>query len=197
MTTEARQRLLSQPSVAPAGGFGYRVESLPRTVANIVAVIEHARAQAWPIAYLKAVYGREFDVQPPFLGREPHRAHYPCKPHTWGAALIEPIQQFAVTGRSASRERVMVKHTLDGFFETGLRQFLCDADVRTVVVVGVETHVCVAATATSASINQFDTLILEDCVWTANEQLGQGALAIFRDAFGATAHWQEGAPSRE
>jgi nicotinamidase-related amidase len=88
-------------------------------------------------------------------------------------------------------EKVIVKHTLDGFFQTGLAQFLRKRQVETVVIVGVETHVCVMATAQSASVNQFETIILEDCIWTAREELGQGALAIFRDAWGSTARLRE------
>jgi nicotinamidase-related amidase len=84
-------------------------------------------------------------------------------------------------------EKVIVKHTFDGFFQTGLVHFLRKRQVETVVIVGVETHVCVMATAQSASVNQFKTIILEDCIWTAREELGQGVLAIFRDAWGATA----------
>jgi nicotinamidase-related amidase len=187
MTAAARNRLLSQPSTALPGGFSYRVESLPRIVANIATVIEHARTQQRPIAYLKAVYSREFDVQPPFLQQEPNREHYPCKPDSWGTAFIEPINQFTIARHTAYRERVIEKHTFDGFFQTDLLQFLRGTGVQTVVIVGVETHVCVMTTAQSASINQFKALILEDCVWTANEDLGQMALAIFRDAFGSTA----------
>jgi nicotinamidase-related amidase len=187
MTTETRNRLLSQPGTAPSGGFTYRSEALPRIVANIVAVIEQARAAHRPIAYLKAVYSREFDVQPPFLRREPDRAHYPCRPHTWGTAFIGPLHRLTAAAQPASRERVITKHTVDGLCRTELLRFLRDMNVQSVVIVGVETHVCVLTTAQSASINHFTTIILEDCVWTANEPLGQAALAIFRDAFGSTA----------
>ena len=72
--------------------------------------------------------------------------------------------------------------------------------MQTLLVAGVETQVCVLATAKSAAMNQFDTVILEDCTWTAQEKLGRSALDIFRDAFGRTASSREvvdfGAPSR-
>jgi nicotinamidase-related amidase len=188
MTAETRSRLLSQPSTAPHGVFSYRVESLPRIVANIAKVIERARTQQRPIAYLQAVYSREIDVQPPSLWQDASREHYPCKPNSWGADFIEPIHHFTVGRQTPSCERVIAKHTLDGFYRTTLLQFLRERDVQTVVIVGVETHVCVLTTAQSASINRFKTIIVEDCIWTANAMLGQGALAIFRDAFGSTAH---------
>jgi nicotinamidase-related amidase len=191
LTLEARNRLLSQPSVTPSETFSYRATSLGPMATNVCTIIKHARANQKPIAYLKAVYSREFDVQPPLLTREPHREHYPCKPHSWGAALIEPISQLIATRHVDSNEKVVVKHTFDGFFQTELLQLLQTWKVETVIIVGVETHVCVLATAKSASIHQFKTLILEDCTWTAQEELGQGALALFRDAFGSTGRLQE------
>jgi nicotinamidase-related amidase len=194
MTAEERDRILSQPGAPPPGDRRYRGPSLPRVVANITAVIEHARRQQRPIAYVQAVYSLDFDAKPPFLRRDPRRAHHPCRPHSWGAALIEPIRRLTAEGAPSSRERVIAKHTFDGFGGTGLLEFLREEGARTVKIVGVETHVCVLATALSASLNQFTTVILDDCVWTAQEALGQSALAIFRDAFGSTAHGAGDAP---
>ncbi len=191
LKVETRNRLLSQPSVPPPEEFSYRTTSLSLVATNVCTVIKHARVKQRPIAYLKAVYSRDFDVQPPLLTREPDREHYPCKPHSWGATLIEPISQLVDAKQGDSREKVIEKHTFDGFFRTDLLQFLQTWKVQTVVIVGVETHVCVLATAKSASIHQFKTLILEDCIWTAQDGLGEGALAIFRDAFGSTARLQE------
>ena len=191
LTAAQRNHLLSQPRAASRGGFRYRVVSLRTIVANICAIIEQARTQQRPIAYLKAVYSRKFDVQPPFLRLEPDRMHYPCKPITWGAGVIEPISHLLSARPIPSNEKVIEKHTFDGFFRTELLQFLRQRQVQTVFIVGVETHVCVLATAQSAAVNQFKTLILEDCTWTANQDLGQSALGIFRDAWGSTARARE------
>ncbi len=188
---EKRNRLLCRPRGAPRGRFRYRARRLPSIVANICAVIEHARTKQRPITYLRAVYSCEFDVQPPFLRQEPDRKHYPCKPTSWGSGFIEPISRLIEGRQITSSERVIEKHTFDGFFQTELLQFLRERQVQTVAIVGVETHVCVLATAQSASVNQFKTIILEDCIWTAKEELGQGALAIFRDAFGSTSRARE------
>lgn len=191
LTVEKRNHLLRQPRAASPGGFRYRVVSLRPIVANICTIIEQARTQQRPIAYLKAIYSRKFDVQPPFLRLEPDRKHHPCKPTTWGSRFIEPISRLVAARPIPSNEKVIEKHTFDGFFRTELLQFLRERQAQTVVIVGVETHVCVLATAQSAAVNQFKTLILEDCVWTANDALGQSALAIFRDALGSTARARE------
>ena len=187
ITTATRNRLLREPSSAPSGGCSYRDASLARTIDNVCTTIRQARTKERPIAFLKAIYSRHFELQPAFLLREPDRNHYPCKPHSWGAEFIEPIDELIGLARKASAERVIEKHTFDGFFQTGLLSFLRQHKVQTAVIVGVETHVCVLTTAQSAAVNQFKTVILEDCVWTANAELGEKALEIFRDASGDTA----------
>jgi nicotinamidase-related amidase len=192
LSVEERNRLLSQPAMAAAGEFRYRDESLSPIVANIARAIGYARTRHRPIAYVRAVYSREFDVLPPSLRREPDREHYPCKPHSWGSDFIEPIKRYSAAGHRTAHEKVIEKHTFDGCFQTGLLQFLRDLKVQTVVITGVETHVCVLTTAQSAATGGFKTVILEDCVWTARDELGEHALAIFRDAFGATARLDHG-----
>jgi len=186
LTTEARNHLLSELNFSVPGKFTCRTPSLRPIVDNVCGVIEHARSELRPIAYLRAVYDHEFEVKPPSLLRDPQRSHYPCKPHSWGAAFIEPIAHLVNATPTDSVEKVIEKHTFDGFLQTELFRFLKDSKVQTLVMVGVETHVCVLATAKSAALNQFNTFILEDCVWTAQKELGRGALAIFRDAFGST-----------
>jgi len=187
LSLEARNHLLSNLNVPDPGKFTCRSPSLLPIVDNVCRVIENARSERRPVVYLKAVYDRKFDVQPPSFRQFPERSHYPCQPHSWGAALIEPIGQLVSDGIMDSVEKVIEKHTFDGFHQTELFGFLKSCKVQTVVVVGVETHVCVLATAQSAAVNQFKTIILEDCVWTAQDALGRAALAIFRDAFGSTA----------
>ena len=191
ISMELRNRMMGQPDVARPANFSYRTTFQPLIASNVCSVLKHARMKQRPIVYLKAVYSREFGVRPPFLTREPDREHHPCKPHSWGAAVIDPISQLIDTRPAEHSEKVIEKHTFDGFFQTELLQFLQTNEVQTVVIVGVETHVCVFATAKSAAIHQFKTIILEDCVWTAQNKLGLGALAIFREAYGSTAKLQE------
>jgi len=187
----ARNHLLSNPNFSVPDQFTCRTPSLRPIVDNVCRVIEHARGGRRPIAYLRAVYDREFEFQPPSLLWSPERSHYPCKPQSWGAALIDPIEQLVSAKPTDSVEKVIEKHTFDGFHQTDLFRFLKNCKVQTVVIVGVETHVCVLATAKSSAVNQFNTVILEDCVWTAQDALGRGALAIIRDAFGTTAKLRE------
>lgn len=191
LTTEAMARRLSETEARAPGRFSFRDSSLATVVENVRRMVDLARMRRRPVAFLKAVYSREFDVQPPSLRQDPERSHYPCKPNSWGSALIEPVAQLVRAKPKACTEKVFEKHSYDGFHGTELLSFLKGCRVQTLLVAGVETQVCVLATAKSAAMNQFDTVILEDCTWTAQKALGQGALGIFRDAFGRTASSQE------
>ncbi len=98
LTMEARNQVLSNLDVRSPGKFACPDRNRYRRLwITSCRVIEYARSGRRPIAYVRAIYDREFDVRPPSLLLDPERSHYPCKPRSWGAALIEPIAQFVGT----------------------------------------------------------------------------------------------------
>lgn len=175
---EEMKRLLSEPSLAPEHGFKLRKASFNRTVKNIQNVIKYAIENELAIVCLKAVYSHKYEIKPPIFRKNPDRLDYPCKRGTWGVQFIEPIKDLT------SDMEVIEKHTFDGFFKTGLAEFLRIHKTRTVLLAGVETHICVLSTAQSASLNQFTTIILENCVASARDDLACWAFKIFQDGFG-------------
>ena len=177
---------LGEPSLAPVGGFKPRAASSWSIVSNNCKLIDKARDNGMAIAYLRAIYDHGFRFKPRSLLDNQDRKHYPCKPGTWGAELISPIQEMILKKDTKSIEEVIEKHTFNGFFETDLEKFLRRRNVHTVLIAGVETHICVLATAQGASYNQFKNIIIEDCVWTARSDLAECALDIYRDGFGIT-----------
>jgi nicotinamidase-related amidase len=151
---------------------------------NVTRAIERSRQFERPIAFVRAVYDRSFDVLPPGLHRDPERRHFPCRPGTWGVQFVDPIR-LAVEQGHADRERVFDKHTYDPFFaDTGLPAFLTEYDVRRLYVCGTETQTCVLATAQHAALLGYHTTILDDGVWSADQTLGDAALKMFARAFG-------------
>jgi len=184
---------LSEPS--PRRAFAARMNVGADFVDRIIRCVSVARVRDWPIIFLQAVYGPEFGYQPWFLVREPSRRHYPCKPRTWGAELVDPIAKVVADNpenrKKALLETTLEKHTFDGFLGTGLAALLSRRRVRRVVLVGIETHVCVLSTAVSAACQGFVTTIGPDCVWTGNGELNEPALELFRDAFGKAIPFDE------
>ena len=178
---------LAEPSKPRA--YDLRRPELAPVIDRISAAIMRARQLGWPIAFVLAEYGPDFDSRPGFLVKSPPtRCDYPCKPGTWGAGPIEPmLAHLSSAGQKNGNEIVLRKHTLDGFADTELTDFLSARGVESVCVCGVETDACVLATAIGAS-RRFVSVILEDCSWTSTAN-GASALKIFENAFGLVRSW--------
>lgn len=81
-------------------------------------------------------------------------------------------------------ETVLRKTTADPFVSTDLERLLHKRGVRTVVVCGVTTDVCVSATARGAADRDFDTIVVGDACATVSEAMQRSALEIIGLAFG-------------
>ncbi|WP_444919518.1 cysteine hydrolase family protein [Microbulbifer sp. CnH-101-G] len=155
-------------------------DDLKKVVNNISLCMRIAKERGIPVLLLQTIIKPDHKYRNSFLRGEENRGrcYYPCKSDTWGAEIIEPIWQLA------EEEVVIVeKHVYNGFVDTSLEEKLLGLGVDTVFIVGVETHICVLATAQSASF-LFKTYILKDSVWSANCELAKYALSIFKDGYG-------------
>jgi nicotinamidase-related amidase len=82
---------------------------------------------------------------------------------------------------------IVQKTTADPFISTDLADQLRARGVTTVVVCGLTTDVCVAATARGAADRDFNTIVAEDACATLSEQLHRASLEIIGLAFGRLA----------
>ena len=96
----------------------------------------------------------------------------------------EPDWQIDDAIAPGAGETVLQKTTADPFVSTRLEQLLRERGVRTVVVCGVTTEVCVSATARGAADRDFEAIVVEDACTTVSEQMHRGALEIIALAFG-------------
>ncbi|WNZ55932.1 isochorismatase family cysteine hydrolase [Microbulbifer sp. MKSA007] len=155
-------------------------DDLEKVVNNVILCMRVAKERGIPVLLLQTVIKPDHKYRNSFLRGEENRGrcYYPCKSNTWGAEIIEPVWQLA-------DESVVVveKHVYNGFVDTSLEEELLSLGVDTIFIVGVETHICVLATAQSASF-RFKTYLLEDSVWSANSKLAKHALSIFKDGYG-------------
>jgi ureidoacrylate peracid hydrolase len=169
----------------PHHPLGARTEAVDRVVGNIRTAISAARAANRPIAFVRALYDRDFDVVPPLLANAPERQHYPCQPGTWGSEFFGGIAD-AVEKMSEAKERIVEKHTYDAFSNRSLAAFFGEMPVTAVIVCGTETQICVLSSAQQAALLGYKTFILEDSVWSDDPEIANAALTIFRNAYGKT-----------
>jgi biuret amidohydrolase len=88
-------------------------------------------------------------------------------------------------------EIVVQKTTADPFISTDLAEQLRSRGVTTVVVCGLTTDVCVAATARGAADRDFQTVVAEDACATLSDQLHRASLDVIGLAFGRVARAEE------
>ncbi len=102
-------------------------------------------------------------------------------------------EDWAIDSSVAERygEIVVDKTTADPFISTDLADQLRSRGVTTVVVCGLTTDVCVAATARGAADRDFATVVAEDACATLSERLHRASLEIVALAFGRVATTDE------
>jgi nicotinamidase-related amidase len=116
----------------------------------------------------------EFGVNGPELPEDEVEV---CIPGTWGEEFTEVDV--------APGEIVLRKHRYSAFIGTGLDVMLRKRGIRSVVIVGVATNVCVESTARDASMMDFYTIVAEDAVATrADRARHDNALAEITSCFG-------------
>jgi len=92
---------------------------------------------------------------------------------TKGAEVVDEL-------RPKKKDQVLPKRRFSAFFKTDLDQTLRLLGVDTVVVTGINTHVCVYATAMDSVCNDFYTIVLEDCSASRNGEIHQGSIEVLR-----------------
>lgn len=87
-----------------------------------------------------------------FEKRKPH-----CIDGTWGAEIVPAL-------RPQEGEYRVRKRRYSGFFETDLDLRLRERAIKTVIVVGVVTNICVRSTVNDAFFRGYDVVVPSDCV---------------------------------
>ncbi len=100
------------------------------------------------------------------------------------------MKRYAIRGTEGTRplaalepqpdDIILEKRRFSAFFKTDLDQTLRTLKIDTVAVAGVNTHVCVLATALDAICNDFETVILEDLSAAYKREIHQNCLNAYR-----------------
>src|SRR5436305_15233865 len=96
------------------------------------------------------------DEHPPVDGEFRKRTVH-CLRTSWGAQIVDGLT------RRPDEERIP-KRRFSGFFETDLDLRLRELGIRTVIVVGIVTNICVRSTVHDAFFRGYDVIVPRDCV---------------------------------
>jgi nicotinamidase-related amidase len=149
----------------------FRRKDLPATqeylkiVPKIKKLLSRARGMRIPIIFACDSFLEKDFI---FKGKEPY-----CVRGTEGAEVVEEL-------RPKKKDQILLKRRFSAFFMTDLDQTLRSLSVDTVVIVGINTHVCVYATAMDSVCNDFNTIVLEDCSASRKREVHQGSIEVLR-----------------
>ena len=141
---------------------------LPR----VLALRDAFRAAGLPIVWTRHAHG-------PRQGRGSMARH-------WKWLLLEGTAEARLVPELQPRrgELVVRKRQYSAFHGTRLAEWLDRRRVRTVVVAGVMTHLCVETTARAAFVRELDVVVPLDACASADETLHLGALRALAHGFG-------------
>lgn len=139
-------------------------------IPNVKKLLESAREKGTHVIYVNT--NHVSDKEPEIEKWGMHAMH-----GTWGAEVIPELKPM-------KQDIVVTKKTYDGFYNTELESTLKRLDIKTVVVCGIHTHVCVLLTALGAFYRGFKVVALEDCMTTGYKPNHESRLRFFKTHVG-------------
>ena len=136
-------------------------------IPRLQRLIEGARAAGIFTVYIQSIYGlagseylSEVWLEQAGRTRKGSYTEYPvCAPGSWNGELYEGISP-------ADGDVVVNKYRFDAFESTPLDLVLRSRNIRTVLMTGVATNVCVETTARRAFVMDYHVVFVEDCAAT-------------------------------
>ncbi|MFD6354382.1 cysteine hydrolase family protein [Nocardia tengchongensis] len=166
------------------GGFGESLGNdvaLLRTVIEpLAALLDAARAAGIPVIHTREGHLPDLSDCPPAKLLRGSPSQRIGDPGRFGRILIRGEYGHDIIDELAPRadEVVIDKPGKGAFFATELAEVLADDRIRTLLVTGVTTEVCVHTTVREANDRGFDCLVVSDCVGSYFPEFQRVGLAM-------------------
>jgi ureidoacrylate peracid hydrolase len=144
------------------GRQGYDLEMMQAAAHRTVTLLDAARAAGTRIIFIRATYDDHF-LNAPMRERSERRGltGVRCQTGTYGVDfyLVSPQED----------EPIVTKHRYSAFHGTDLEIFLDSWQIKTVLLAGVMTNVCIDSTARDAYFRGYHVVVVSDCTGTSRE----------------------------
>jgi ureidoacrylate peracid hydrolase len=171
----------------PEGVSGKRGRQLTMTIEmapRLEAFIKACRGVGMPVMFVKTIHYPWTD-SPSWVRRlDRDGGDSVCRPGTWGAEFYAGIQP-------EEGEIVLTKHRYSAFLGTNLDLILRSRGIRSLLISGVGTNVCVESTLRDGYMRDYYIVLLEDCVGATDRELHEATLKNVRLHFGAVSNSNE------
>ena len=151
---------------------GIDISHMRRVIEPTQRLLEAARAAGVPVVWTQHGYRDARDAGP-FLELRPFLREGGLRLGTWGFELYSELDV-------AEEDRRVEKSRLSAFYNTKLETVLRALGAETVLITGVLTNQCVAATSKDASFRDLKPIVVEDCVGTTLPHLHEPAIEMMR-----------------
>jgi len=158
--------------------YGIDTKTREELAGNVMALVEAARRSGAPVMWIAAVFDPHYLCQS-YRAWALHRrrGEVICAEGTWGAEFYDHV-------KPASGEPVIEKHHYSAFYDTDLSRQLKARSIKTLIVTGVATNVCVDSTLRDGFFEGFHVVVPRDCVTADDVSLHEAALRTFERYFG-------------
>jgi len=162
------------------GQVGDDISPVAPMLERLKTLIDSARKSGVLIVFVRATYDEV--VLSPALAEQHHRRGYPesiCLSETNGAEFYKGFEP-----QNAPNEIVVTKHRYSPFSGSSIDLVLRVNGIRTLVLTGIATEVCVESTARDAFFRDYQVVLPEDCVGCYSEDRQKASLAVLARSFG-------------
>ncbi len=167
--------------------LGVDISPMRAIVPALVNLIDRAREVGLPIIHIQAIYASENNwyLSDVYLEQAKRRANirnmeidYPvCEKGSWGADFYTGIKPLPV-------EAVVQKHRWSAFVNTDLDTILRSKGIRTLIMTGVATNICVESTVRDGFMKDYYIVFVKDCIAAYSEELHNNTLTNIALFFG-------------
>jgi ureidoacrylate peracid hydrolase len=151
---------------------GIDVSHMRRTIEPTRELVAEARRRGVPVVWTRHGYADASEAGP-FLELRPFLRDGGLRRGTWGWELYDGLGV-------RPEDPVVEKTRLSAFFGTSLEEVLRGLDAETVLIAGVLTNQCVAATSKDACFRDFKPIVVAECTGTTLPHLHEPALEMMR-----------------
>lgn len=138
-------------------------------IPDMKEIIYNASVANIPIFYSK------FVLEPHDIQFERFDEVY-CVRGTEGCEIIDELKPLS--------GHVVEKQKNSAFFGTDLDKMLQEKDVDTVIIMGIQTQICIMTTAADASFRDYKVIVVKDCVTSTREEKKEWALKWIKEYVG-------------
>jgi ureidoacrylate peracid hydrolase len=158
--------------------FGRKVSDIRQMVPRLKEIVEKARQIQVPVVHVRMA-NSELTKSDAYLEHRSRRSggnRQVCQEGTWGAEFYEIEPRLG--------EPVVTKNRYSAFVNTNFETILRAQGVKTVILAGVTTDVCVESTARDAFMRDYHVLFLSDCTGVDDPAVQQATLERIDRYFG-------------